>query len=100
MENIDELLPIGSVIVLKEGQKKLMIFGIKQTDEETNVEYDYIGVLYPEGNIGKGGQFLFNHKNIEEVFFKGFEDDERKDFIEKLAGFYKDGADRTSNIES
>lgn len=98
MENIDELLPIGSVIVLKEGQKKLMIFGIKQTDEETNVEYDYIGVLYPEGNIGKGGQFLFNHKNIEEVFFKGFEDDERKDFIEKLAGFYKDGLGQESNI--
>lgn len=98
MENIDELLPIGSVIVLKEGQKKLMIFGIKQTDEETNVEYDYIGVLYPEGNIGKGGQFLFNHKNIEEVFFKGFEDDERKDFIEKLSEFYKDGLGQESNI--
>ena len=31
--NIRELLPIGSVVLLKEGTKKAMIFGIKQTDK-------------------------------------------------------------------
>ena len=35
MNNVKELLPIGSVVVLKGGEKKLMIFGIKQTDQET-----------------------------------------------------------------
>ena len=35
-----ELLPIGSVVLLKEGQKKLMIFGIKQMDSEVLEEYD------------------------------------------------------------
>ena len=84
MNNVKELLPIGSVVVLKGGEKKLMIFGIKQTDQETGKDYDYIGVIYPEGNIGAGGQFLFDHENISEVFFKGYSDDERDLFIERL----------------
>ena len=47
---VQELFPIGSVVKLRNGIRPLMIFGIKQTNLETNEEYDYIGVLYPEGN--------------------------------------------------
>ena len=65
---VKNLLPIGSVVLLKDGTKRLMIFGIKQTDNSTNIEYDYIGVLYPEGNIGENGQFLFNHEDIQNVY--------------------------------
>ncbi len=90
MNNIKELLPIGSVVLLKEGKKRLMIFGIKQSDQDTGTEYDYIGVLYPEGNIGETGQFLFNHEDINEVFYKGYEDEERVEFIEALDKFYKE----------
>lgn len=86
---IKNLLPIGSIVLLEGGTKKLMIYGVKQTDNEDNVEYDYIGVVYPEGNMGKGTQFLFNHADIKEVIFKGFEDDERNTFIEKLDNYYK-----------
>lgn len=51
---IRELLPIGSVVLLKEAVKPVMIFGIKQVDiENQSQEYDYIAVLYPEGNIGE-----------------------------------------------
>ena len=85
---IKELLPIGSVVLLEEGKKKLMIFGVKQTDNETEKEYDYIGVLYPEGSLGEKGQFLFNHQDIKEVVFKGFEDEERTSFLEHLAEYY------------
>ena len=86
---IRELLPIGSVVMLKNGQKKVMIFGVKQTDTESGKEYDYISVLYPEGNMGEVGQFLFNHSDIEEVYFRGHEDEERDEFIENLAKFYE-----------
>lgn len=87
---IKNLLPIGSIILLKGGEKKLMIYGIKQTDEEgTDKEYDYIGVMYPEGNIGSEYQYLFNHEDIVDVVFRGFEDTERKAFIDKLAEIYK-----------
>lgn len=86
--NIKDLLPIGSVVLLKEGQKKLMIFGVKQMDSEVREEYDYIGVIYPEGNVGIEGQYLFNHENIDQIFFKGYEDEERDTFISALDQYY------------
>ena len=86
--NVRELLPIGSVVLLKEGKKKAMVFGIKQTDKGTGKEYDYLGVVYPEGNLGDGTQFFFNHDKIDQVFFRGYENEERETFIEKLAQFY------------
>lgn len=87
--NVKDLLPIGSVIQLKGAEKRLMVFGVRQTDRSDKKEYDYIGVLYPEGNIGEQGQFLFNHKNIEKVFFRGFEDEERTTFLNRLDSFYQ-----------
>lgn len=86
---IRNLLPIGSVVLLKEGKKRLMVYGIKQTDNSSGEEYDYIGVLYPEGNMGDGTQFLFNHGDIDEIYFRGCEDEERENFIAKLEDFYK-----------
>ncbi len=86
--NIRELLPIGSIVLLKEGKKKAMIFGIKQTDKASGKEYDYIGVVYPEGNLGEQLQFFFQHENIDQVFFRGYEDEDRNSFIEKLAAYY------------
>ena len=91
---IKELLPIGSVVLLEGGEKRLMIFGVKQTDtleDSTSNEYDYIGVLYPEGNMGQDMQFLFNHEDIKEISARGFEDSERDEFIEKLDEVYSSG---------
>jgi hypothetical protein len=85
-----DLLPIGSVIRLKGGTKKLMTFGIKQTDpEKPEIEYDYVGVCYPEGNMGLKFQYLFNHADIEEMVFKGYADEERELFVEKLNTAYE-----------
>ena len=88
--NNRELLPIGSVVLLKNGTKKVMIYGVKQTDVESGTEYDYISVLYPEGNMGEeAGSFLFNHSDIEEIYFQGYEDEERETFLENLAQYYE-----------
>ena len=92
MITIPDLLPAGSVVMLKEGEKRLMVFGVKQTDTVENGEstdFDYIGVLYPEGNMGSEFQFLFNHEDVEEVFFRGYEDAERDEFIERLTEYYE-----------
>lgn len=86
---IKELLPIGSIVLLEEGEKRLMISGIMQSDASGNgEEYDYLGVLYPEGHIGDQFQYLFNHKDISEIIFRGFEDDERVEFLDKLSSLY------------
>lgn len=86
---IRELLPIGTIVLLEDAEKRLMISGVMQTDETGDgTEYDYLGILYPEGNVGEDFQFLFNHKDIKEVFFRGYEDEEREQFIENLSKFY------------
>ncbi len=91
-EKIKDLLPIGSVVVLEKGEKRMMIFGIIQSlqnENEAAQEFDYIGVPYPEGNMGQDYQYLFNHKDIRKVFFRGFEDVERQEFVYNLTEFYK-----------
>ena len=91
---INNLLPIGSVVMLKGGEKRLMVFGVMQTDavdENTVNDYDYIGVLYPEGSMGTEFQYLFNHEDITEIIHRGFEDEEREKFIEQLEKVYASG---------
>lgn len=86
---IKDLLPIGSVVMLKNAKKALMIFGIKQlASERPDEEFDYIGVLYPEGNMGSQFQYLFNHEDIVEVLFTGYETEERKQFLEEISKVY------------
>lgn len=77
------LLPIGTVVTLKEGVKSLMIIGIMQTDENEKV-YDYIAVLYPEGFLNAETFFLFNNEDIVEVKFNGYIDAEYKEHIKLL----------------
>ena len=86
---IRDLLPIGSVVMLKDAERPLMIYGIKQLDSNNpDTEYDYIGVLYPEGNVGANFQYLFNHNDIADVLFKGYETDELKNFLDAVAKAY------------
>lgn len=86
---IRDFLPIGSVVMLKNAEKPVMIYGIKQMDTNNpEVEYDYIGVLYPEGNIGSDFQYLFNHKDIDKILFEGYETLEFKNFIDTVAKAY------------
>ena len=88
--NIKELLPIGSIVLLKDGEKRLMIDGVMQSNEGGNgEEYDYLGVLYPEGHIGDQFQYLFNHEDIDKIIFRGYEGEERDSFIKKLTAFYE-----------
>lgn len=84
-KNVKELLPIGSVVILKNGVRKLMITGIKTALKDAPSKiYDYIGVLYPEGFMGDKGNFLFDDDNINDIIFKGYNNPEREDFLEYL----------------
>lgn len=78
-------LPIGSVVLLKNGTKKIMIYGRKQTMAETGETFDYVACFYPEGNISPEYTFLFNHSDIEDVVFTGFSDEDEYKFIETIA---------------
>ena len=66
-------LPIGSVVTLRGGSQPLMIYGRKQINTENNTEWDYIACMYPEGSLGDEYTVFFDHEDIQNLLFKGFE---------------------------
>ncbi|MCL2287263.1 MAG: DUF4176 domain-containing protein [Firmicutes bacterium] len=77
-------LPIGSVVLLKEAKKRIMIIGVKQQETNTDKIWDYSGCLYPEGIIDSDSLFLFDENQIEMLFFIGFQDGEGLQFLDML----------------
>ncbi|PNV62332.1 hypothetical protein C0033_09495 [Clostridium sp. chh4-2] len=73
-------LPIGSVVLLKEGKKRLMIYGRRQLVKDGEKEYDYSACLYPEGMLNSKDVVLFNHDQIQMIYFIGFQDIEELHF--------------------
>ncbi len=88
-------LPIGSVVLLKGGEKRLMICGRIQTRAGEDKIYDYSACYFPEGIVDSKHMFFFNRDAIERVFFIGLQDSEELAYEEALrnaGGFtLKDG---------
>ena len=83
------LLPIGSVVLLKDATKKLMIIGILQVDQNKNTLYDYLAVPYPEGFLGADANFLFQHEDINDVIFTGYRSPEQDTFLKAMNLLYE-----------
>jgi len=79
-----EYYPIGTVVVLIDGEKPIMIYGRKQIHAESGVVYDYVACLYPEGNLSNEYTYLFNHDQIQEVLFTGYVSDAETEFLKVL----------------
>lgn len=72
--------PLGTVVLLGGGEKRLIIVGRKQISLETEKEFDYAGVLFPEGYQTAETLYLFNHSDVESIFQMGLIDDEELNF--------------------
>lgn len=77
-------LPIGSIVLLKGGTKKVMICGRIQEHIEQHKIYDYCACLYPEGILDPEQMYLFQDEDIDKVFFIGMQDEEEFAFRELL----------------
>lgn len=84
-----DLLPVGSVVLLKDATKKLMIIGILQVNSKENKMFDYLGVPYPEGFVGAENNFLFNHEDINDIIFTGYTNPERDIFMKTMDTLYE-----------
>lgn len=82
------LLPVGSVVLLKDATKKLVVMGILQVNPKENQIYDYLGVPFPEGYVGSDHNFLFNHTDINDIIFRGYENPERDVFMKAMEILY------------
>ena len=57
---IDKYLPLGTVVLLKNAYKRIMITGFACSSPENEGQiYDYCGCLYPEGIISSNQNMLF-----------------------------------------
>lgn len=75
MSEESKLLPLGTVVYLREGTTKIMIIGQGPVfeDEGHDVYTDYMGIGFDPDEA-----LFFNNEQIDKVVFKGYEDDESK----------------------
>ncbi len=80
-----EILPVGSVVLLKNSTKKLMIMGVLQAKpDHLDQVYDYCGCLYPEGYMSADRIYLFNEDQIETLYYPGYHNEEQDAFEARL----------------
>lgn len=93
-EKYPKYLPIGTVVLLKGGSKRVMIMGFCPMAESDKTKvYDYTGVLYPEGYLNPNQVCLFDHNQIDKIYCLGLSDEEEKKFkveLNKLADSLKE----------
>lgn len=80
-------LPIGTVVMLKGGKKRIMVIGYEMQyvdDKGVKQRFNYAGCLFPEGLINTNEVLLFNNNQIEKIYFTGYSDEEQKQFNTKL----------------
>ena len=81
----EKYLPIGTVLLLKDATKMLMITGYcSSTPEDTKKVYDYVACLFPEGGLAGDEVALFNHDQIGTIVHMGLDNDEFKDLDKKI----------------
>ena len=83
--NTEKFLPIGTVVMLNGGAKRVMITGFCTiASDDNSTMYDYCGCLYPEGVVSSDKNLLFNHNQIAKIYALGYSDDEEKQFKNRL----------------
>ena len=81
----NKFLPIGTVVLLKGGKKRVMIIGFcAMTNDKEGKIFDYSGCIYPEGLMASNQTCMFDHNQIEKIFYNGFVDNEEIEFKSKL----------------
>lgn len=79
-----QILPIGAVVLLKDGIDPVMIVGYLPTGIDKK-ERHYMGVAYPVGLLSMEDLVSFNIEDIKEVKYEGYKDNLLfQSFIKKL----------------
>lgn len=80
----EKYLPVGTIVLLKDAQKRLIIIGY-DVRNSANESRDYCGCFFPEGLKDASSLMVFNHDKIDKVYHMGLYDEESEKFFENLA---------------
>ena len=86
-----KLLPLGSIVYLNDGNKKLLIVsrGLIVKNGNGYVFFDYGGVPYPEGLIDDKMAY-FQRDGISKVIFEGFSDLDDEATLKKINSYIEE----------
>lgn len=88
-----KFLPLGTVVRLKGGKLPVMIIGYTVVPKDkSNKVFDYNATFFPMGTIDTNIVTPFDHKQIEEIIFMGYEDESSKEYresIKKIDSYYR-----------
>lgn len=99
MASLEKFLPIGTVVMLKDATKSVMInaYGVFSTDKvyskgkevpRKKELFQYGGCLYPEGIVDPNFVCAFNHSDIKNILHMGLVTDEYRSYTSKLEKNY------------
>ncbi|MEI2342012.1 DUF4176 domain-containing protein [Priestia megaterium] len=89
IHNTDSLLPVGSVVILKGLDQTIMIYGRMQRQLGKSILWDYVGCPYPQGFLSEDYNIFFNHNQVYQTLFKGYETETELELREKLVEKFK-----------
>lgn len=82
-----KILPVGSVVYLKEGSTPVVVIAVAQFAElpqfEKKAYFDYVASIYPQG-LEIEQVYYFNHEDIATVEFTGYESEQHDRYIKAI----------------
>lgn len=81
--------PIGTIVKIKDvPDYRFMIIALLVEGSKGEIR-DYVAVKYPSGALVQDDYFYFNHEQIEEVIFKGFDCEDHYVYVKLLNSIRK-----------
>lgn len=85
---LKEFFTLGTIVTLFDNTKPLMIYGRLQLQAGFEKIWDYVACLYPEGNISDQYNVFFNHEDVENVLFVGYQTEDDRSYQQLLIEKY------------
>ena len=83
------LLPVGTILKLKEQEQKVMVAGYGGYNLNDEI-HDYIGLPTPMGIVDKNLSFVFNSADVESIVYLGYLDASTQVYINEIEKTGKD----------
>ncbi len=99
----EKFLPIGTIVMLKNGTKEVMItsylvFSKEAVAKKEKVQmFEYGGCPYPEGIIDSNTSLVFNHDQIEKIVHMGYVNDKYQEIAKALNEQYQTIKEQVEN---
>ena len=81
----NEILPLGTVVLLKDATRYLVVIGYSIVAQGEEKVWDYLGCPYPVGVVSTNSNLLFDKEQIDKVVHWGFSDEEGEKFRNQIS---------------